>query len=284
MARAGIIRSLVFCLATAFAMVGGAVDFASGQSSSDRPTFKRVKPPAPGTKKRLIIQIERTWPYETDVAKKPGPVPQTGNSEDAQGVHDWFWKNVPHDLAGADPERIILALAALNSVPDEAAAIAPDTANMEKTFRNWGAKILAASAGRRVSPALVLAVMSVESAGKPKARSGKGAIGLMQLIPETAARFGVKNVEDPQQNIEGGVKYLDWLLNEFSGDPLMALAGYNAGENAVKSHEGVPPYAETRGYVPKVIAAWNRARLYCQSLPEYADDGCVFALNRSLGN
>ena len=90
------------------------------------------------------------------------------------------------------------------------------------------------------------------SGGRTNAISSAGASGLMQLMPATAERFGVTDRADPKQNIKGGVAYLDWLLKEFKGDAVLALAGYNAGENAVKKHEGVPPYAETQNYV-KVI-------------------------------
>ena len=71
-------------------------------------------------------------------------------------------------------------------------------------------------------------------------------------------------------------------LAQFKGDAVLSLAGYNAGENAVISNDGVPPYEETRAYVPKVVAAWEKARLYCQTLPVHADDGCVFAFDRSF--
>jgi soluble lytic murein transglycosylase-like protein len=121
-----------------------------------------------------------------------------------------------------------------------------------------------------------LALISVESGGRTVAESNKGAQGLMQLIPDTAARFGVTDSTDPVQNIKGGVAYLVWLMNEFKGDPILALAGYNAGENAVKKHGGVPPYAETRNYVPKVLAAWTVAKGMCMSPPELVSDGCVF--------
>jgi soluble lytic murein transglycosylase-like protein len=100
----------------------------------------------------------------------------------------------------------------------------------------------------------------------------------MQLIPATADRFGVNDAKDPEQNIDGGVAYLDWLMKEFENDPLMVLAAYNAGENAVKSAGGVPPYAETRDYVPKVLAAWAVARGLCLTPPELVTDGCVFAV------
>jgi soluble lytic murein transglycosylase-like protein len=118
--------------------------------------------------------------------------------------------------------------------------------------------------------------MAVESAGRADAESHAGAQGLMQLIPATAERFGVGDPFEPSQNIAGGVAYLDWLLREFGGDPLLALAGYNAGEGAVQRNGGVPPYAETRDYVPKVLATWMMARGLCRTPPELVSDGCVF--------
>ena len=104
----------------------------------------------------------------------------------------------------------------------------------------------------RLDPKLVLAVISVESASQSNAVSSKKAKGLMQLIPATAARFGVRDVFDAADNIRGGMAYLQWLLTHFDGDVTLALAGYNAGEGAVKRHGGVPPYKETRNYVRKI--------------------------------
>lgn len=101
---------------------------------------------------------------------------------------------------------------------------------------------------------LIHAVMHVESAYKVKARSSKGAQGLMQLMPATANRLGVKNIHDPAQNIEGGARYLRELLNLFKNDVSLAVAAYNAGENAViKYGNKIPPYKETQAYVPKVV-------------------------------
>lgn len=105
-----------------------------------------------------------------------------------------------------------------------------------------------------LDPALVLAVIEVESAFDPGALSPKRAMGLMQLIPETAERFGVRDAYDPEQNLRGGMAYLRWLLDHFDGNVRLALAGYNAGERAVARYRGVPPYAETRAYVRKVMA------------------------------
>jgi len=104
-----------------------------------------------------------------------------------------------------------------------------------------------------LDPNLVLAVVEAESGFNSRAKSPKNAQGLMQLIPATASRFGVKDVWDPEQNLRGGMAYLRWLLDHFDGDVKLALAGYNAGENAVERHGGIPPYDETQKYVKKII-------------------------------
>lgn len=111
----------------------------------------------------------------------------------------------------------------------------------------------------QLPPQLVLAVMATESNFNPNAVSPKQAQGLMQLIPDTAARFKVRNIFDPAQNIRGGMAYLRWLLAYFEGDVPLALAAYNAGEGAVDRYRGVPPYAETRHYVRKVMALFDEA-------------------------
>jgi len=107
----------------------------------------------------------------------------------------------------------------------------------------------------QLSAALVLAVMAVESNFDPMALSPKNAQGLMQLTPDTATRFRVRQPTDPVQNIRGGMAYLRWLLAYFEGDLALVLAAYNAGERAVERYRGIPPYAETRLYVRRVIAA-----------------------------
>jgi len=107
----------------------------------------------------------------------------------------------------------------------------------------------------RLEPHLVLAVIAAESNFDPLAESPRKAQGLMQLIPGTAARFGVRNALDPAQNIRGGMAYLRWLLAYFEGDVQLALAAYNAGEGAVERYRGVPPYAETRAYVRRILSS-----------------------------
>ncbi len=109
-----------------------------------------------------------------------------------------------------------------------------------------------------IDPLLVYSQMHQESSFKLKATSYKGARGLMQLMPATAIRFGVRDIYNPKQNIEAGVKYMRWLLNAFGGDVALALAGYNAGEGAViKYGNQIPPYRETQEYVRRITARYN---------------------------
>lgn len=116
--------------------------------------------------------------------------------------------------------------------------------------------VVALAREHRLDVRLVLAVMRAESNFDPNARSPKNAQGLMQLLPETAERFAVRNAFDPVQNLRGGMRYLQWLLSYFRGDVTLALAGYNAGERAVDRHRGVPPYPETLDYVKRIRALY----------------------------
>ena len=121
--------------------------------------------------------------------------------------------------------------------------------------------ILAAARETKVDPALIHAVIAVESGYNPSARSSAGAVGLMQLMPETARHYGVKNRLDPAQSIQGGARYLRDLKILFSDDLSLVLAAYNAGENAVlKYGRRIPPFAETAAYVPKVLSAYRKFR------------------------
>ncbi len=110
----------------------------------------------------------------------------------------------------------------------------------------------------KLHPGLLHAVVMVESAYNPQAKSKTGAQGLMQLMPDTASRYGVRDSYDPRQNLEGGARYLKDLLNEFEFDLKLALAAYNAGENAVRKYGNqIPPYPETQHYVEKVMGHYR---------------------------
>jgi len=114
----------------------------------------------------------------------------------------------------------------------------------------------------KLAPHLVLAVMAAESNFDPLAVSPKNAQGLMQLLPDTALRFKARKLSDPTQNIRAGMAYLRWLLAYFEGDLPLVLAAYNAGERAVERYRGVPPYAETRHYVRRILASLNGQRFH----------------------
>jgi soluble lytic murein transglycosylase-like protein len=118
--------------------------------------------------------------------------------------------------------------------------------------REYAASISAAAREHGIDPALVRAVIHAESGFNPNARSRKGAMGLMQLMPGTARDMGVSNPGAAQQNIEGGVKYLALLLDQYHGDITLATAAYNAGPANVDKYRGVPPFAETQTYVKRV--------------------------------
>ena len=268
--------AILICTAL-FAVPAGAE---SGAQPYPDFTFKRVSVPKPGTAKRITIQIDPEEQKRLLTAVMPAPeVPFSvlPPAPVAPGPLDWYWEAVSPAL-GARDGRYPKALAALSMGPNGSAVPAPRLAQLQLIAQAHGRDILAATIGTQVSPALVLAMINVESGGRADAVSGAGAVGLMQLIPATADRFKVADSTDPVQNIKGGVAYLDWLMREFDRDPLMVIAAYNAGENAVKNNGGVPPYGETRAYVPKVLAAFDVARGLCLTPPELVTDGCVFAV------
>lgn len=237
-------------------------------------TFKSVKPPKPGEKPKIDVQIELLPDRPAKGPEAPvTPKPETPKSGGAN--YAWYWHAVSPSIDQASAARISDAVSALRG-PEGQIVPTPRLAAMQEVVTRYSSHLMVETVGTQVSPALALAVMWVESNGSVKAVSRSGAQGLMQLMPATADRFGVKDSFDPAQNIRGGVKYLDFLLRTFSGDPVLSLAGYNAGENAVLRAQGVPDYAETRDYVPKVLAAFSVARGLCQTPPVYVTDGCVF--------
>jgi hypothetical protein len=258
-------------------------------------TFRRIGVPESGSTNRITVQIDPNSPHrvrppvapdgpaaagEADIVVASANIPAPavpGSGVGSPSGWEWFWEGVSPAIADTGPGRLQLAIAHLDNAPD--ALTLPRLQSMAQIAEAHGTEILQATVGTNVSPALVLAVIAVESAGQSDAVSHAGAAGLMQLMPATAERFGVTDRLVAAENIRGGVAYLDWLLGEFGGDPILALAGYNAGEGAVRENAGVPPYAETRGYVPKVIAAWTVARSLCQTPPDLVSDGCVFTVN-----
>jgi hypothetical protein len=141
-------------------------------------------------------------------------------------------------------------------VPDEVLDEVPPSGNMDDL------RTMATAVAQRqgLDPALVLAVVAVESGFRAEAVSPKGARGLMQLMPATAAALGVSNAFDPAANLDGGTRHLGALMARYGGDLKKALAAYNAGTAAVDVHRGIPPYPETRDYVAKVLDRYQKGR------------------------
>ena len=261
-----------------FALVFALIPFAGASQAGDPPpfpefTFKMGSPPKAGARKLITVQIEP----KKEPVRKPAPA-ALPSTPDVPSYYSWFWDKVSPDIDVDGTDRLRQAFASLSAGPSGSSVVGPRLQSLQTIAQAEGANILSATVGTNVSPALVLAIISVESGGRIDAVSGKGAQGLMQLMPDTAKRFGVTDSLSAAQNIKGGVTYLDWLLGEFKGDAIMAIAGYNAGEGAVKKHDGVPPYAETRDYVPKVLAAFEVAKGLCKTRPELISDGCALNL------
>ena len=158
-----------------------------------------------------------------------------------------------------------------NQLPEKASAVIPPTIAADPLI---DAYLLALPEGKRwliplttslsawyaLDPKLVLSVIAAESNFNTKAESPKAAMGLMQLIPDTAERFNVRNAFDATQNLRGGMRYLRWLLSYYRGNLSYVLAAYNAGEGRVDRYQGVPPFPETRAYVKRVTGLYGSAR------------------------
>jgi hypothetical protein len=155
-------------------------------------------------------------------------------------------KIVPDEVPHPEPKREQAEQPALTPLDGRV-----DPVLLEKT--PYGEIIAAMSEAHGVNPMLVRALIQVESNYKPKARSHKGAMGLMQLMPSTARAYNLRNPYDPKANISAGVKHLKTLLDRWGAVDL-ALAAYNAGEGAVKKFNGIPPYRETRNYVTRILS------------------------------
>ena len=266
-------------LVLAAALVAGGAGVAQQAPQFRDFTARRIAVPTSGDDgPRISVQIEPGDNFMTpDPTAAAGPDPASSEARvPASDEAAWFWTAVPA-ARNAPGNRFAAALEHLAQAPEAADLPVPSPGDLRAIVAAHGREILAATIGTEVSPALVLAVIAVESAGRADAISSAGAQGLMQLIPDTAARFEVADPLDPGQNIRGGAAYLDWLTVHFGRDTVLALAGYNAGEGAVAAHGGVPPYAETRAYVPRVLATWSLARALCLTPPELPSDGCVFA-------
>ena len=142
-----------------------------------------------------------------------------------------------------------------------------------------------------VEPDLIHAIIRAESNYDSFAVSMKGAMGLMQLMPATAKAYGVNNFYDPEENIEGGTKYLKDLIKLYGGKTNFVLAAYNAGQEAVKKYKGIPPYPETRDYISRIQASYRKSTIRTRTIiyrfydrsgnPVFTNDPRLYALNKA---
>jgi soluble lytic murein transglycosylase-like protein len=184
----------------------------------------------------------------------------------AEGLARAIYRIIPADPQTQEEEQQAAQAEQAEKAPQEergatqpAAPVKRETLAQKRA--RYASHIDAAADVSNVPAALIEAVITAESAFNPLAISRTGAVGLMQLMPATAARFGVTDRTDPEQNILGGAKYLDFLLNKFKKNKKLAIAAYNAGEGNVKKYGNkIPPFKETRKYVPKVLSYYKKYR------------------------
>lgn len=181
---------------------------------------------------------------------------QIASSTDVNGKTVYVNKDSPKGRSGST----ISSPSGVAADGSDVASRVPLPSNVPSNWKEDRLDRIVREAAERhnVDPALVKAVITTESGWNPQAVSRKGAVGLMQLIPQTAQRFGVNNSFDPAQNVEGGTSYLRSLLDRYNGDLPKSLAAYNAGERAVDLSGGIPDYRETRTYVQRVTDNYFR--------------------------
>ena len=173
----------------------------------------------------------------------------------------------------------------------------PETSSFPASFEDYSAYVTRAASKYELEPELIHAVIKTESNGNRRAVSRKGAMGLMQLMPSTATDMEVGNPFSPEENIEGGARYLKYLLERFNGDLTLALAAYNAGPKTVEKYGSVPPISETRQYVKKIMDLYKGKKTYPVSdrskqgtsvaavqriYKVFLDDGTILFTNSSL--
>jgi soluble lytic murein transglycosylase-like protein len=160
-----------------------------------------------------------------------------------------------------EPDPPQVAQATAEALKDAVVSLHFEEAHAKVPDGPYGAMIFEAAKRHSLNPQVVAALIRAESSGNPRAISNKGARGLMQLMPATAERFGLRRERllDPKENLEAGVKYLSWLIEQFPNDLSKVLAAYNAGENAVWRYNGIPPYRETREYVRRIFGTLGLA-------------------------
>jgi hypothetical protein len=188
---------------------------------------------------------------------------ESGHSASANSIRVVYQEGVVHFTnAPASPGPLM---------PEGPATESPRVEMPEPKAGRYAAEIREAAERYGVEPRLVEAMISVESAFNPRAVSRKGARGLMQLMPQTAASLGVRNSFDPRENVRGGVRYLRNLLDRYGGNIPLALAAYNAGPQVVEGYGGIPPYPETVQYVQRILGLYQNGDVVSETTAETHD-------------
>jgi len=220
-------------------------------------SFRRVTPPPPGARKRIILQGQKL--EMSSHSMEPG-----------------FWSRPEARPAVTRARPLLPALAAAADWGRAGGRRAEsDRETARAIMRAHGPAMLEAARGSGLSLSLLLAVAIAESGGDSRAVSPKGARGLMQLMPATAAELGVRDAFSPAQAAPGAARHLSALLRRFDEDPLAALAAYNAGAGAVERGRAVPAWPETRSYVPRVLAAAAALQELCLTPPASFREPCA---------
>ena len=190
----------------------------------------------------LDLTLRRLSTIENSINRILGPDENISNVQKSSAAKE-FKSILDEKIAADKPQN-------QNALPVEKASFKNSRENIEGLIEKYAQK-------NNLDPDFIKAVVKQESGFNPDATSKCGAMGLMQLMPNTAKGLGVTNAYDPEQNIEGGVKYLKSMLNRFNNDPKLALAAYNAGPGAVQKYGDVPPYRETQNYVKNILASYE---------------------------
>lgn len=262
--RAVLCVSAAFVLATALSPMAVQAENAKYGLSSLASTgaMKLVRPGLSDGKSSIFRKPGSLASLRQRSAARPGRAAPGG------GDFGWFWTEA---MPTAASDRDGVAPGLVRFIDDRRSRGLPVWGHVrtgEDIYMRFREAIDRASAETGVSQAVIAAVIAIESAGVATATSPKGAMGLMQLMPATAERFGVSQAYDPFDNISGGARYLAELIKLHKGDFVLVLASYNAGEGAVDKHNGVPPYDETRDYVAKFFSVYAAAKSFCKNSPD----------------
>ena len=242
------------------------------------PAVRMARTLSPETAATAQAAAAAPLPAVQSTETAPAPTPPEAAKEPAEMTKPAI-PEPPKPAPEAEAEKAPASPAPATAAPTPApAAPKPATLSPEEKLKKVSELLLQVNPTRRIpnspygeliydiairhsiNPHLVAALIHVESSFNPKAVSRKGAVGLMQLLPDTARRFGLKTKKDlfvPEKNLDAGIRYLKWLNKRFSGDVEKILAAYNAGEGAVARFGGIPPYRETQNYVKKIFGLLN---------------------------